>query len=129
MTVLGDSWPVTIPKLSLIIGYHENRDTFLSLSEIRIYLPEESDGEPSYRFPAPSQEALQSIMPPPPLDLDDDGDMMKGTMISFGFSPLVIKQEGRIRVIAQIGDDSLKLGSLYVRRTSIPDEMKLTIQR
>lgn len=68
-------------------------------------------------------------MLPPPLDLDDDGNMMKGIMTSFGFSPLVIKQEGRIRVIAQIGDDSFKLGSWYVRRAPIPDEMKLVIQR
>lgn len=123
MTVVGDSWPVTIQKLTLIIAYYENKDTFLSLSEILVCLPGESEDKPSFRFPPPSQEALTVITPPSPSD--DDGDIVKGLTTSFGFSPLTIKQEGRLKVIARIGNDSLKLGSLYIRRAPVPDEMKL----
>jgi hypothetical protein len=119
MTVLSDSWPVTISKLSLAISYHENRDTFLSVSEIRIYLPGEPEDTPSFRIQPPPKEALQAITPP--RAFDDDADLMKGFVTYTIFSPLVIQQEGGIRVIAYIGDDTFKLGSLYIRRQSVSE--------
>lgn len=119
MTVLVDSWPATIPKLSLVIAYHENRETFVSLSEIRVYLPGEPEDTPSFRIQPPLKEALEAIIPPRPFD--DDTDLMKGFVTYTMISPLVIQQEGRIRVVAYIGDDTFKLGSLYIRRQSVSD--------
>lgn len=119
MTVLADSWPVTIPKLSLVIAYHENSETFISLSEIRVYLPGEPEDTPSFRIQPPPKDALQAITPPRPFD--DDADLMKVFVTYAIISPLVIQREGRIRVVAYIGDDTFKLGSLYIRRQSVSE--------
>jgi hypothetical protein len=119
MTVWADSWPVTISKLSLVITYHENIETFISVSEIRVYLPGEPEDKPSFRIQPPLKEALEAISPPRPFD--DDADLMKGFVTNTIISPFVMQQEGRIRVIAYIGDDTFKLGSLYIRRQSVSE--------
>jgi hypothetical protein len=76
MTVLADSWSVTIPKLSIVIAYHENIDTFISMNEVRVYLPGEPEDSPSLRIQPPPKEALEAITPPRPLD--DNAELMKG---------------------------------------------------
>ena len=119
MTVFSDSWPATINKLAFAISYHENRDRFLSVSEIRVYLPGEPEDRPSLRIQPPLKEALEAIIPPRPFD--NDADLMKGFVTYTIISPLVIQQEGPIRVIAYIGDDTFKLGSLYIRRQSVSE--------
>ncbi|MGH6853705.1 MAG: hypothetical protein ACREDJ_11035, partial [Methylocella sp.] len=58
-----------------------------------------------------------------PRPFDDDADLMKGFVNCTIISPLVIQKEGRIRVIAYIGNDTFKLGSLYVRRQSVSESV------
>jgi hypothetical protein len=113
MNVFAESWPVTIPKFGLAISISGDDKTLLSLTQIRIYLPGDAEESPSLQVPVQSRDML-SAMPEP--RFDQDNDLMRGTTNYVVMSPLVINQEGRIRVIACFGDDTFKLGSLKVTR-------------
>jgi hypothetical protein len=121
LSVFTDKWPVTLPKLAFSISFGADKETLLSLKEICIFLPGDSEENPTVRIPPPPKEIF-TVQKPEGI-FDTDGDLMRGVTSAIVISPITINEEGRIRVIAFLGNDSFKLGSLLVKKTKLPDEL------
>lgn len=114
MIIFG-SFPVTLPKLALIVTYVERPSQSYEPLELAIYFPGDADGEPSHRrsLPAEMLEEFRQQRPEP-----DAEDPILTMRLDWMFSPVNIKQEGRIKVRMIRGGTEIKLGTLRITTRS-----------
>jgi len=104
-------FPFVIPKFVFAIHYAEQPDTFSDDLSFRIFLPGDPDDTPSIEVPVPKESRKQKIKDD---TLSADDEQLLRVFIPIVAQPLVLMQEGRIRVRAVCGDFTAKLGTLRV---------------
>lgn len=114
------SFPHLAPKLCILIMYYEIARAISSDIEIRIHMPGSDT-------PASSIKLLRKELPaanaPAPPDLEPGQEALFHLRVPVTLSPLVVEQEGRIKVRAHYDDGTiLHLGTLHFRALR-PDEV------
>ena len=110
--IISGSFPAALPKLALIVTYIERPGESDEPLELVIYFPGDSDDAPSQRVPlqAETVEGFRKQQQEP--EVEDPLLIMR---LDLMFTPIVIKQEGRIRVRMVRGDKEIRLGTLRIR--------------
>jgi hypothetical protein len=113
LLVHGD-FPVRLPKFALGITYIQRRASFIQPSKFLVFLPGDSDDQPSIesetipdaveRYGAPAEDVTNSA----------NSILAINSMIVL--SPFEMKQPGHIKVRATRGDALVRLGALLIER-------------
>jgi hypothetical protein len=104
----GASFPVTFPKLCIIINYFEDIKRPPNELIFHVYLPGEDDDKPA---PINASVRLKEVPLGPP-EADSQYLLIKP---QFVLCPLVVKEEGKIRVQVNRDGDWIKLGRLTIK--------------
>jgi hypothetical protein len=112
MVINAPSFPVRLPRLSVVINYYETVGESTEPVRFAVFLPGEQ--APAGEFTINKPEG--PIPPPPaPEEGEQPGEPLFHVAIVLDIQDPVFKQEGRIRVRAFRGDDEIRLGTLTVR--------------
>jgi hypothetical protein len=109
-------FPVILPKLAMLIMYREQAQTLSGDLIIRAYFPGDADESPTFEVTIPMDELRAKSVKPDPMP--QDGEWAHNIEIPIVISPVVIKEEGWIRVRAYCGKEVFKLGTLRVVKVS-----------
>lgn len=119
MTVQGATFPLLLPRFGFGVVYSQRRDLFRPEFVVRIYLPGDKDDAPSIELSLPDDpifnEEINRLGESPP---DDPRYVVRGMNIPV--SPLIIPQEGLIKVRVVREDKMIRLGSLMVKLAETP---------
>jgi hypothetical protein len=106
-------FPLTLQKMCIAVSYYDDVDHLPSEVIFSVYLPGESEDEPTERtvairlgdpnFPKPTPDAKFMFLCP-----------------QFVLCPLMIKEEGRIKVRVRRDGETIKLGTLLIK--SVPSQ-------
>lgn len=107
-------FPITLTKFCILIKYFESMPALTDDITIRVFLPGDLKDAPSVTLPFPRASMVQGAIPTYPLD--EDQDRIFNLTFPLALTPLIIKQEGFIKVRALCGTRATKLGSLMVRK-------------
>jgi hypothetical protein len=117
--IVFGSLPAVLPKFVVAIWYHEQPGESDEPIEFRVFLPGDESDKPTYTSRI-DPDIRQNI------SIDDLPPVDEGSIRFFTFtvpivvSPLILKQEGKIKVRAYRGDSEIRLGSLIVRSQQPP---------
>lgn len=112
------TFPLNLAKFGILFKYYETKDAFKDDILIRVFLPGDETDAPSAAIPF-ARASFPSVEPPYPLD--EDQQRVFNLSFPFLFSPLIIRQEGFIKVRVACGDRITNLGSLMIRKAQ-PNE-------
>jgi hypothetical protein len=112
------TFPTVVPRFAILVKYYEIKDAFSDDITIRLFLPGDARESPSITMPI-SRAGLLSGLPEHPLE--DDQERVFNLTYPVMMQPLVIKQEGFVKVRVACGTIITNLGSLMVRKAQ-PDE-------
>lgn len=119
------SFPIILPKFGIFLKYYELQDSSLTADIlVRIFLPGDQNDAPSVVLPF-NRSLLTAAAPPRRYDLEPDQERVFNITYPIVFSPLMIKQEGFIKVRALSGETTTKLGSLMIRRAQADESLQL----
>jgi len=125
MNLFYSALPVAIQQLAMSVSYFEEIGPHLRISSVEAYFPGDKDDEPRLKFDVPKQQIEQSRAPLP--DSEEDIDLLKGVMVQMNVKNMPISESGRIKVIARIGDDVLRLGSMYIHLKTMEEGRQMGI--
>jgi len=108
--ILSTPPPVHLPKLMVAVNYYERPGESTEPVELRLYLPGDDPASPAIRVPLPVEEMRAGPIPSDP----EADDPLIGCKVAVQMAPVLLKQEGRIKVRAYRGDDEIRLGSLLI---------------
>jgi hypothetical protein len=111
-------FPITLPKLCFWIRYDEPINAEWESLRIHIYLPGQEDEAP-LQFDYALKEARASDVRQSPLQIPSDAEVRRHIFIPFGVAPLVLAQEGWIKVRGHYEKEVVKMGVIPV--TLAPD--------
>lgn len=104
-------FPVSLPKLAILVRYNEKTGTQSHSLTLQLFLPGDHENTPSVVGHVPIEEMRKQLLP------QADHDNTYGSLqANFILSPAVLKQPGVIRVRALCGDKILKMGSLKIEK-------------
>jgi hypothetical protein len=111
--IVHGSVPTALPKLALVVTYSERLGESDDPLELLVYFPGDSDDAPTHRLPLAADlvEGFRKRRVSE-LELDDPRLIMRLDAV---FSPILIKQEGHIKVLMIRGDTEIRLGALRIR--------------
>jgi hypothetical protein len=112
MTVIGVA-PVQIPKLALSIHFFEKPTEGHDPLEIQIFLPGDADEAPSQRVSIPPRDHVSAP------EQQGAEDIRARIAVAFQFVPLVVHQEGTLKVRMKRGDDLFRLGALPIKLLTV----------
>jgi hypothetical protein len=101
--------PAAIPKLCLAIRFFEKADDIGVPLILRVFLPGDEADAATYNIPVPPR---QLIAPPPSIEPGEDFRVT--SHFAMQIAPLLITEEGSLRVRMVRGDDVFRLGSLRI---------------
>lgn len=106
-------FPISLPKFAMLIRYYEIKDAFKEDLNIKIFLPGNGDVPQIYwKLSAAARDNAQS-----PYEADDaDSERLLTLTMPIVFSPLIINEEGFIKVRVQCGETTTRLGRLMIRK-------------
>lgn len=110
MIIAGDL-PSTVPQFSFLVTYFEPPEMEDSPVQIRIYLPGSKDDEPLLDVEVPVERAKQASRAAAEASKD-----FVGVGMFFKVHPLLIENEGHLRVRAFRDGETYKIGSMAVRK-------------
>lgn len=108
--ILKSALPAIIPQFALAVTFLEPILSASGPLSIKIYLPSSDGDEVVMDIDLPVERNAAKNDP----DFDPTAEYV-GAILSFKISPLVISNEGYIRVRAYKGDREIRLGSLKVK--------------
>jgi len=118
--IVPNEFPLTLAKLAIWIQYFEERDALSDDLKLTIKIP--GNDEPIFTADF-DRAGMTKNIPKYPYEVpESEKDRQLSITAPVVFSPLVIPQEGFIRVAMQRGELSTGLGRLMVRKAR-PDEM------
>jgi hypothetical protein len=109
--VSATPFPVTLPKLCFWIRYDEPMDAEWKSLRIHIYLPGQEDE--ALQFDYALTEARASVSQSH-LQIPSDADLRRHVFIPFLVAPLVLAQEGWIKVRGHYEKEIVKMGAIAV---------------
>lgn len=104
--------PSTIPKFGFSVLFAQKKDLFDPNLRLKIFLPGDPEDQPSIEADLPPPDAM-------PVSADPNPSLITMRAL-FIVTPLLIKQEGRIRVRIVRQGITYRAGALYVR--SAPEQ-------
>lgn len=120
MYVHGD-FPFLLPKFGIALRYMELRGAYTDEPvTFRIYLPGDDDGVPSFESPVTEIAKMREDLKAHP-DADQTSTRYLKVGTNVVLSPLVISRVGEIKVRAQCGPETVKLGTLLIVRGDSKD--------
>jgi hypothetical protein len=119
LIVEGD-FPVTMSKLGFFIKYKEDLGVTPEKMALNIFLPGDSDDKPTYTIDVERADSGTSVPLP-----DATPDTKQTMALNIVFSPVILKNEGRIKVRMQVGDEEVKLGTLKITRRKLEEAVEL----
>jgi hypothetical protein len=125
--------PATLPKFAFSITLLQRKAVAITKNlKLRIYLPgAEESGPPSIEAPLPDDVLATAGASGDNAEelVAEDGPKPAFMAMNFHFvfAPLIISQEGSIRVRALLADNLVKLGSLTVKRAPADSSQTPTI--
>jgi hypothetical protein len=125
-------FPATLSTFALAVTVLQRRSIFNPNLNIRIFLPGDSDDQPSIQGQfgeavdlsgaAEAAVAQTEALHPDATDQLEEGYL---TMVAhMKFAPLVMKQQGIVKVRAIIGDNTYRLGGMRVSPPPPPSETR-----
>ena len=118
MLLPGAVFPVTLPKLCVLIKYKEVHGAFHDDIQVNVVFPGDSDDAPGFTtvIPAAGREGAAT-----PYDGDSESERLFSLTMPLVFSPLTIVQPGPIKVRIRCGEHTTRLGRLMVRAADPAD--------
>ncbi|HEY1474581.1 MAG TPA: hypothetical protein VGF53_10920 [Pseudolabrys sp.] len=113
-------FPLALPRFGILVKYYEVQNFFKDDIFIRVFFPGDSKDEPGTVVPF-NRAALDARTLPPSYELEEDQERIFNLTFPIFISPLLIKQEGFVKVRAVCGGTTTNLGSLMIRKAR-PDE-------
>jgi hypothetical protein len=106
-------FPITLPKLCILIKYYELEDAFTDDIHINIFFPGDLKEAPSVSFLSGRKDTA-----PPPLKYELEEDQQRLFMLTLPFfvTPFQVKQEGFLKVRVHCGEVITNSGSLMIRK-------------
>jgi hypothetical protein len=117
---LDQEFPLTLPKFGILFKYYETMGAFTEDVAIRVFFPGDSKEAPSIILPFPRASI---VIPEPLYPLDEDQQRVFNLSFPVLLAPLVIKQEGFIKVRVVCGDRTTNLGSLMIRKARAEENL------
>lgn len=108
------NFPLTLPRFGILIKYYEMPGDFAEDILVRVFLPGDSKDHPTVMLPF-GRAALIATTPQPLNELEEDQQRVFNLTYPIILSPLVIKQEGFVKVRVVCGARTTNLGSLMMR--------------
>jgi hypothetical protein len=118
------TFPIILPKFGIFVKYYEMQDTMTNDILVRVFLPSDPKDAPSVTLPF-NRTLLAATTPPRRYELEPDQERVFNLTYPIVFSPLVIKQEGFVKVRAVCGEKITNLGSLMIRRAHADENIQL----
>src|SRR5271166_4680676 len=113
-------FPITIPKLAMLIKYYEVKGALKGDLNMKIFLPGDPEGMATLSWTI--SEATKGTAQTP-YEPASDGDIVFNLTMPIIVSPLTIKEEGFVRVRVQSGDTTTRLGRLMIRKVRDTDNL------
>ena len=124
MVVVG-SFPISLPKLGMLVLVRFHKTQTVPTAKMLIYYPGDAEDAPSHTQEIPTQlDAAQFPWPDP--SVYPDPSEFYGVNCPLLFSPVVIRQPGYIRVRVLGGDARVKAGSLKIREATPQEVAQIT---
>jgi hypothetical protein len=116
-------FPITIPKLAMLIKYYEIKGALKGDLNVKIFLPGDPESMPtlSWIIPEAAKDNAQT-----PYKSDSDSEKLFDLTLPIIVSPLNIKEEGFVKVRIQCGDITTRLGRLMIRKVRDTDNVPFT---
>jgi hypothetical protein len=121
MLIPNATFPLTLPKLCMLIKYTEIKGAFNDDVSVSVFFPSDSDDVPSFSTTIPKEGRETAYSPNAPVD---DSERVFEIAMPLIFSPVNIMQEGSIKVRVKCGDNITKLGRLAIRSAD-PSEIAM----
>jgi hypothetical protein len=115
-------FPITLPKLAMLIKYYEVKGTLSGDLNVRIFLPGDSQDTPTLSWTIPETSKDNA---PVPYEQDADSEKLFDFTLPVIISPLNIKEEGFVKVRIKCGDTIIRLGRLMIRKIRDTDNIQL----
>lgn len=112
--IVHTDFPLHLPKFGMAIRYYERHGSCSDEVTLEISIPGDDENSPSGQGSLNLQEVRRAALENPPDSQYDLAYIHVGTNIIF--SPLVIPQQGLIKVRARCGAKIIKLGSLTITK-------------
>jgi hypothetical protein len=113
---IAAEFPFSLPKLAFWLRYEEPFNAHWDFLHIKVYFP--GNEEPILNIDYPLKEARTNAPPPAKLDTPHDLERMRAFYIPFLVGPVVIPEEGWIRVRGHYDSEILKMGALAVTKAT-----------
>jgi hypothetical protein len=107
-----DKFPVVLAKFGMWIRYFEVPGAVTGDAKLKIYLP--GDTEASVEADIPLTELRTSAMSSSPDPNDPDAEVWHLLQMPVVLAPMVLNQEGRIKVRLEVDDQVIRLGAIEV---------------
>lgn len=107
-------FPFTLAKFAILIKYYEDPGAFTDDIQFRIFFPGDHMDKPTIEVPVERSNIQPEISPG--YELEKDQSRIYNLTLPVMVSPLVLKQEGFIKVRAVCGGTTTNLGSLRIQR-------------
>jgi hypothetical protein len=118
--LLQQDLPISLPKFAMLINYYEIKGAFKDALNVKIFLPGNKDDAPqlSWQIDGATRDSAKS----PYESADADAEKLFTLTIPVILTPLVINEEGFIKVRVQCGDTTTRLGRLMIRKIKPADQ-------
>lgn len=118
--ILRGSFPFVVPKFVIFVMYYELIDTISGDINFKVHLPGDEPEKPSFdlpfirkNFPKPDPSKLRVF------EDDPEPEAIFHVRIPIVLSPVIFRQEGRVKVRAHYADGTiLRLGGLHIKSIS-----------
>ena len=106
-------FPITLPKLCILIKYYELENAFTDDIYVNIFFPGDSKEAPSVSLLSGRKDSTPS---PLKYELEEDQQRLFMLTLPFFVAPFQIKQEGFLKVRVHCGGVITNSGSLMIRK-------------
>jgi hypothetical protein len=112
MLIPSATFPLTLPKLCMLIKYTEIKGAFSDDLNINVFFPSDNDDAPSFSTTISKEERERAYSPN---TIVNDSERVFEISMPLVFSPANITQAGSIKVRVKCGDHVTKIGRLVIR--------------
>lgn len=106
-----ETFPISIPKFCIHVSYVESYGIEIPPLTLQIYLPGDEGDKPSISLALPAGHE-KNVARPPESHFGEDPKVVLNLPIQL--APFLLKQSGQIKVRMKRGDDTVRMGMLYV---------------
>jgi hypothetical protein len=117
--IVQQDFPISLPKFAILINYYEIKGAFNEGLNVKIFLPGNKEDAPqlTWQIDGTARDNVKS----PYEVVEADAERLFTLTIPIILTPIIINEEGFIKVRVQCGDTTTKLGRLMIRKIKPTD--------